>query len=83
MPRQYEVEGTKTYLVVAVLAALISVWHMFDGWVPQQRWLDKYPEFPTSWYDLSLREFYAYNRWTAIISAIVAAVCAYIHKVVK
>ncbi len=83
MPRRYEVEGTKAYLIAAVLCALFSAWHIFDGWVPQERWLVKYPEFPSSWYDLSLHEFYAYNRWTGIILGIAAAVCAYIHKVVK
>ncbi len=83
MPRRYEVEGTKAYLIAAVLCALFSVWHIVDGWVPQERWLAKYPEFPATWYDLRLHEFYAYNRWTGIIMGIAAAVCAYIHKVVK
>ena len=83
MPRNYDVEGTKAYLVAAVVCALLAAWHIFDGWVPQERWLVKYPEFPATWYDFSLHEFYAYNRWTGVIFAVVAAICAYIHKVVK
>jgi hypothetical protein len=83
MARQYDVEGTKSYLTAAIILALLAAWHIFDGWVPQERWLEKYPNFPETWYDFRLHEFYAYNRWTGVIFAIAAAVCAYIHKVVK
>lgn len=83
MPRRYEVEGTKAYLIAAAVCAALSLWHIIDGWVPQGRWLEKYPEFPSTWYDFRLYEFYAYNRWTGVILAIAAAVSAYIHKVVK
>jgi hypothetical protein len=83
MARRYEVQGTKAYLYAALVCAFFAVWHMVDGWVPQERWLAKYPDFPATWYDLGLYEFYAYNRWTGILFAIAAGVCAYIHKVVK
>ncbi len=83
MAKRYEPEGTKSYLIAAVVLAVLAAWHIFDGWVPQERWLEKYPEFPETWYDLRLYEFYAYNRWTGIIMAVAAAVCAYIHRIVK
>ncbi len=83
MAKRYEVEGTKSYLIAAWVLAGLSLWHIVDGWVPQQRWLEKYPVFPETWYDMRLYEFYAYNRWTGVIMAIAAIVCAYIHRVVK
>lgn len=43
----------------------------------------KYPDFPESWHDFRLHEFYAYNRYTGVLMAIAAIVCAYIHRVVK
>lgn len=83
MARQYHVEGTKSYLVAAIILGLLAVWHIYDGWVPQERWLEKYPDFPEHWLDFRLHEFYAYNRWTGMIFSIAAIVCAYIHRVVK
>ncbi len=38
MARRYHVEGTKTYLIWAVVLAALSLWHIIDGWVPQTRW---------------------------------------------
>jgi hypothetical protein len=83
MARTYEVEGTKSYLTAAIVLALLAIWHIVDGWVPQERWLEKYPEFPKTWYDLSLYEFYAYNRWTGILMSIASVVCAVIHRIVR
>lgn len=83
MARHYHVEGTKSFFYAAIICAGLAAWHIFDGWVPQERWLERYPEFPTSWYDLGLYEFYSYNRWTGIIFAVAAIICAYVHRVVK
>lgn len=83
MAKRYHVEGTKSYLIAAIILALLSVWHIYDGWVPQERWLEKYPDFPEAWNDFRLYEFYAYNRWTGVILGIASIVCAYIHRVVK
>jgi hypothetical protein len=83
MAKRYDVEGTKTYLWAAVILAVLAVWHGIDGWVPQERWLAKYPEMPELWYDMGLYEFYAYNRWTTVFLAVGAVVCAYIHRIVK
>ncbi len=38
MARQYYVEGTKSYLIAACVLAALSIWHIWDGWVPQARW---------------------------------------------
>jgi len=83
MPRTYDVEGTKSYFWAAIILAVLSAWHLVDGWVPQERWLAKYPEFPEHWLDFRLYDFYAYNRWTAMILGISSVVCAYIHRLVK
>jgi len=78
MARTYEPDSTRFYLILAVVLAFLSVWHIYDGWVPQTRWLERYPDFPETWYDLGLYEFYAYNRWTGILLGVGALVCALI-----
>lgn len=39
MARRYHVEGTKSYLIAALVLGLLSIWHIVDGWVPQVRWM--------------------------------------------
>ena len=38
MAKRYEPEGTKSYLIAALVLAVLAAWHIFDGWVPQARW---------------------------------------------
>ncbi len=76
MARKFHVEGTKSFLIAALILAILSVWHVWDGWFPRESWLEKYPDYPNDW-------FYTYNRVMGVIFGIAAVVCAYIHKVVK
>jgi hypothetical protein len=75
MARNYHVEGTKAYLYWALGLALFGLWCVRDGWFPSASVLDKHPSPGDS--------FYLFNRICAVISLVGAAVCAYIHRVVK
>ena len=76
MTINYKPDAPRFYGILTVVCAIVSVWHGYDGWVAQERWLERYPEFPAAWYDFGLYEFYAYNRWTAVIFGIITVVCA-------
>lgn len=71
----YRSDAPKFYGILAVILLGMAIWHGIDGWVPQERWLERYPEVPDSWRDMGLYEFYAYNRWTALLCGIGAIVC--------
>ncbi len=83
MARKFHVEGTKTFLIWAIILAVLAIWHIWDGWFPRASWVERYPDVPETWYDFGLREFYTYNRVTGVLLSIAAVVLAYIHKVVK
>lgn len=76
MSRKYDIEGTKTYLIAAVVLVVLAIWHIRDGWFPPERWLIKYPDYPGA-------GFYIFNRVTGVLLGIAAVICAYIHKVVR
>ncbi len=75
MDKLKDLDAFKFYMIVAVILAVVSVWHIYDGWVPQERWLERYPDFPEAWNDFGLYAFYSYNRWTGIILGIASMVC--------
>lgn len=72
----YLPDAPKFYGILAVILLGLAIWHGIDGWVAQERWLERYPDFPAAWHDMGLREFYAYNRWTAVILGLGALFCA-------
>lgn len=76
MPRRYNVEGKKTYLYWAVGLLALGVWAVKDGWFPSADIIKKYGE--PGW-----TNFYSFNRSLAALSLSAAAVCAYIHRIVK
>ncbi len=76
MDKKSDPEGIKFYSILALVLGAFGIWHIIDGWVPQARWLERYPEFPATWYDMGIYEFYAYNRWTGLLLSIGAIVCA-------
>jgi len=76
MVKKSELGDTKFYFILALVLFGLAVWHFMDGWIPQARWLERYPEFPEAWHDFGLYKFYAYNRYTAVMLAVGAAVCA-------
>ncbi|MDD4735595.1 MAG: hypothetical protein PHP44_05760 [Kiritimatiellae bacterium] len=47
MARQYDVQGTKSYLIAAVFMLLIGVWHVLDGWFPRPSVMDIHPRMIT------------------------------------
>ncbi len=75
MKLSYRSDAPKFYGILALILLGLAVWHGIDGWVPQERWLEQYPEFPEAWYDMRPREFYAYNRWTGLLLGIGALIC--------
>ncbi len=76
MVKKTELGDAKFYCILAVVLFVLAVWHFMDGWIPQARWLERYPEFPEAWHDFGLYEFYAYNRYTAVLLAVGALVSA-------
>ncbi len=75
MPRKYDVEGTKNYLIAAIILLAIGIWHVRDGWWTPANFLEKYP--------LGTESFYLYNKITGVVCTVAGLVCLYIHKVVK
>lgn len=47
MARQYDVQGTKSYLIAAVFMLLIGVWHFIDGWFPRESVYEVHPRVIT------------------------------------
>ena len=76
MAKKSELGDTKFYFILAVALFVLAAWHFVDGWIPPARWLDRYPDFPEAWHDFGLYEFYAYNRYTAVMLGVGAVVCA-------
>ena len=80
MARRFHVEGTKTFLVLAIALFLLGLWSMRDGWFPSEAAQLKHP----MWNALGQRDhYYTFNRSLAVISFLASAVCAYIHRVVR
>jgi len=73
--RKYKVEGTKSYLVASIVLFLLSIWFIHDGWFPSEAVLEKHPPGTDT--------YYQFNRITGVGLFIFAAICAYIHQVVK
>ncbi|MBU0678079.1 MAG: hypothetical protein KJ626_08160, partial [Verrucomicrobia bacterium] len=60
MARRYDVEGTKTYLIAALVLLVLALWFVWDGWFPREAVLAKHPDYPAD-------SFYAFNRVTGVI----------------
>lgn len=76
MARRFKVEGTKNYLIAAVILYILAAWFIWDGWFPRESVLEKHPDVETD-------SFYLFNKSMAIIFVIAAVVCSYIHLVVR
>lgn len=76
MARRFHVEGTKTYLYWAVGLLLFGLWCVKDGWFPSASVLEHHPMDTDSTY-------YLFNQSLAVLSLVGAAICGYVHHVVK
>ena len=79
MPRTFHVEGTRKFLVAAIVLMIIGLWCVKDGWFPSEYYLKKYPPGGGRESD----NFYAFNQSLGIGSLVISAICAYIHRIVK
>ena len=43
MTRHYNIEGTKSYLIAAIILLLLAGWHAYDGWFPRPEVLAVHP----------------------------------------
>jgi hypothetical protein len=75
MARKFHVEGTKSYLIAAIIMLIFAVWFVWDGWFPSERVLEKHPD-PQD-------HFYLFNKSVAILLLVGTVVCGYIHLVVR
>ena len=76
MARKYEVEGTKNFLIWAILLLLLGLWCVKDGWFPSETVAAKHPPEED-------RGFYLFNQTLAVLCLVGSVVCTYIHYVVK
>lgn len=76
MARKYHVEGTKTFLIWALVLLALGLWCVWDGWFPSAKVLEAHPLDKGG-------SFYLFNKSLAILSLIGAAVCGYIHMMVR
>lgn len=76
MARKYRVEGTRAFLIWAVVLLLLGLWAVRDGWFPSAGTVEKHPMDGTS-------SFYIFNKSLALLSLIGAVICGYIHLVVR
>lgn len=76
MSRKYRVEGTKTFYYWALILGALGLWAVKDGWFPS-------PGKVASKTEKELEHFVLFNKSLAMLCLGGAAVCAYIHKVVK
>ena len=75
MAREYNVQGTKSYLIAAVILLIASLWFIWDGWFPRASVLANHPSMDDS--------FYLFNKSMGVLLGIGSVVCGYIHMVVK
>ena len=76
MARRFHVEGTKAFLIWAVVLLVFGLWCVKDGWFPTDSVLAKHPMDQDA-------NFFLFNKSLAILSLIGFVVCGYIHFVVK
>ena len=76
MPRKYNVEGTKSFLIAAIILLVLGLWHIKDGWFPSPEVMEKHVPGTDDTY-------YLYNKVTGVILTVAAAICGYVHRVVK
>lgn len=74
--RRYHVEGTRKFLYWALILLALGLWAVRDGWFPAASTMEKHPVATD-------RNFYLFNKSLAVISLVGAAVCGYVHTVVK
>ena len=87
MRRRHHIQGTRRYLYWGLLFLAVGVvfaWDgwivawldpIWDGWLPRRSVLAKHPSPGDS--------FYLFNQVVGALSLTAAAVCGYIHHVVK
>lgn len=75
MARQYHVEGTRTYLIAALVLFVLCLWFGWDGWFPRDVVLERHPDPGDS--------FYGFNKSLALVFLVGWIVCGYIHFVVR
>ncbi len=80
MARRFHVAGTKTYQQLAIGLLVLGLWCVKDGWFPSETVLAKHP-IRTAAGDLD--HYYVFNRSLAILCLSGAAVCGYIHRIVR
>ena len=80
MARQYDVQGTKSYLMWSIILLAVCLWAFRDGWFPSPSKVELHgPRGAPHAGD----HFYPFNQTLAILSGLGAAICAIVHKFVK
>ena len=80
MARRFHVAGTRVYAQLAVGLLVLGLWCVKDGWFPATSVLARHPVLNDAG---DLDHFYVFNRSLAILCLSGAAVCAYVHRIVR
>jgi hypothetical protein len=74
MARNYNIEGTKEYLMWALILLALAAWCVKDGWFPSEAVLLKHPLEATEH-----SNFYMFNKSLALLSGIASGVFFIFH----
>lgn len=76
MARRYHVQGSKQFLIWAVVLLVVGLWCVRDGWFPSEA-----TKAAKSAHELA--NFLLFNKSLAVLMLIGSAICGYIHTVVR
>jgi hypothetical protein len=76
MARRYDVEGSRQFLIWAIVLLVIGLWCVKDGWFTS----DAVRAAKTAH---ELKNYLLFNKSLAVLMLLGSAVCGYIHSVVR
>lgn len=77
MARKYHIEGTRAFLIWAVVLLALGLWCVRDGWFPSEATLATHPPGKPD------DNFYVFNKSLAVLSLAASVVCGYVHLLVR
>lgn len=76
MARRYHVQGSKQFLIAAIVLLLLGLWCVRDGWFPSEAVRAEKAAH-------ELAGFMLFNKSLAVLLLAGAVICGYIHTVVR
>ncbi|HOW97246.1 MAG TPA: hypothetical protein P5567_05490 [Kiritimatiellia bacterium] len=76
MARRYHVQGSKHFLIAAIVLMLLGLWCVRDGWFPSEAVRAEKTAH-------ELASFMQFNKSLALLLLVGSVICGYIHTVVR